>query len=71
MIITDIVPQQIIVRLELTIDEVDAISLALSKSNIIATSEGDKQASQTLTAFAEMLNALLERMSDESARERK
>lgn len=71
MKIVDIIPQTIIVRFELTVEEVDAISLALSKSRVDSSTEQEHEAARTLTHFAEMLNGLLERVghvSDQSGK---
>lgn len=61
MDIIDIVPRAIAVQLELTLDEVDAISLALSKSCITVETDDDRTAQDTLIRFSEMLNSILDK----------
>ena len=59
MKIIDIQPKDIYVNIELSLAEVDDVSLALSKSKIISDSDIEK-ASNTLTDFSKMLNEVLE-----------
>lgn len=61
MVIKDIIPKQIAIQLELTLDEVDAISLALSKSCITVETDDDRTAQETLTRFSDMLNSILDK----------
>jgi hypothetical protein len=61
MVIKDIIPKQIAIQLELTLDEVDAISLALSKSCITVETDDDRTAQDTLLRFSEMLNSILDK----------
>ena len=61
MVIRDIIPTQILIQLELTLDEVDAISLALSKSCITVDTDDDRTAQETLLRFSEMLNSILDK----------
>lgn len=61
MDVINILPRTILVQLELTLDEVDAISLALSKSCVNIADEDDKQAQTVLVRFSEMLNSILDK----------
>ena len=61
MDILNVLPRTILVQLELTLDEVDAISLALSKSYVNVANEEDKHAQDVLTKFSNMLNSILDK----------
>ena len=61
MDVINILPRTILVQLELTLDEVDAISLALSKSYVNVANEEDKHAQDVLTKFSNMLNSILDK----------
>lgn len=61
MDVINVLPRTILVQLELTLDEVDAISLALSKSYVNVANEEDKHAQDVLTKFSNMLNSILDK----------
>ena len=61
MDVINILPRTILVQLELTLDEVDAISLALSKSYVNVANEEDKHAQDVLAKFSDMLNSILDK----------
>lgn len=61
MDIINVLPRTILVQLELTLDEVDAISLALSKSYVNVANEEDKHAQDVLAKFSDMLNSILDK----------
>lgn len=61
MDVINVLPRTILVQLELTLDEVDAISLALSKSYVNVANEEDKHAQDVLTKFSDMLNSILDK----------
>ena len=61
MDIINVLPRTILVQLELTLDEVDAISLALSKSYVNVANEEDKHAQGVLAKFSDMLNSILDK----------
>ena len=61
MKIIDIQPKDIYVNIELSLAEIDKISLALSHSKILVDSDLTiRQASRILTEFSSMLNDVLE-----------
>lgn len=61
MDVINVLPRTILVQLELTLDEVDAISLALSKSYVNVANEEDKHAQDVLAKFSNMLNSILDK----------
>ena len=61
MDVINVLPRTILVQLELTLDEVDAISLALSKSYVNVADEEDKHAQDVLAKFSDMLNSILDK----------
>lgn len=61
MDVINVLPRTILVQLELTLDEVDAISLALSKSYVNVANEEDKHAQDVLAKFSDMLNSILDK----------
>ena len=63
MKIIDIQPKDIHVNIELSLTEIDEISLAISKSKILVDSDQDvKEASKVLTDFFDMLNDVLSKV---------
>ena len=62
MKIIDVVPRTILIHIELTVDEADAISMALSKCRIDTGTPDEKEAADCLTKFSNMINTLLERV---------
>ena len=63
MKIIDIQPKDIHVSIELSMTEIDEISLAISKSKILVDSDQDvKEASKVLTDFFDMLNDVLSKV---------
>ena len=61
MDVINVLPRTILVQLELTLDEVDAISLALSKSYVNVANEEDRRAQDVLAKFSDMLNSILDK----------
>ena len=61
MDVINLLPRTILVQLELTLDEVDAISLALSKSYVNVANEEDRHAQDVLAKFSDMLNSILDK----------
>lgn len=61
MDVINVLPRTILVQLELTLDEVDAISLALSKSYVNVANEEDRHAQDVLAKFSDMLNSILDK----------
>lgn len=63
MKIIDIQPKDIHVNIELSLTEIDEISLAISNSKILVDSDlRIKEASKVLTDFFDMLNDVLSKM---------
>lgn len=63
MKIIDIQPKDIHVNVELSLTEIDEISLAISNSKILVDSDPRiKEASKVLTDFFDMLNDVLSKM---------
>lgn len=63
MKIIDIQPKDIHVNIELSLTEIDEISLAISNSKILVDSDPRiKEASKVLTDFFDMLNDVLSKM---------
>lgn len=61
MKVIDIQPKDIYVNIELSLSEIDDLSLAISHSKILVDADLKiKQASKALTAFFGMLNDVLE-----------
>ena len=64
MKVTDVQSKDIYVNIELSLTEIDEISLAISKSKILVDSDLKiKQASKVLTSFFDMLNDVLENVN--------
>lgn len=61
MVVTNILPRDIIVQLELTLSEIDDISLALSKATVITSSSEEVEAQKTLINFSNLLNTILDK----------